>query len=82
MPAAIPSVIYGMWGLFVLVPLMQEYIQPFYAETLGLAALSGGRCLLGADFNGFGFLTAGVILALMILPAYPSHQYFHKKHFS
>ncbi len=50
--AAIPSVIYGMWGLFVLVPLMQEYVQP----------------LSGEDFNGFGFLTAGVILALMILP--------------
>lgn len=68
MLAAIPSVIYGMWGLFVLVPLMQEYGQPFLAETLGLAALPGGRRLLGEDFNGFGFLTAGVILALMILP--------------
>lgn len=68
MLAAIPSVIYGMWGLFVLVPLMQEYGQPFLAETLGLAELPGGNRLLGEDFNGFGFLTAGVILALMILP--------------
>lgn len=50
--AAIPSVIYGMWGLFVLVPMMQEYVQPFTGE----------------EYNGFGFLTAGVILALMILP--------------
>lgn len=66
--AAIPSVVYGMWGLFVLVPLMQGYVQPFLAETLGLVALPGGRWLLGEDFNGFGFLTAGVILALMILP--------------
>ena len=62
--AAIPSVIYGMWGLFVLVPLMQDYVQPFLADTLGLASL------LGEDGcgNGFGFLTAGIILALMILP--------------
>ena len=66
--AAIPSVIYGMWGLFVLAPLMQEHVQPFLAETLGLLSLPGGQWLLGEDYNGFGFLTAGVILALMILP--------------
>lgn len=66
--AAIPSVIYGMWGLFVLAPLMQEYVQPFLADTLGLLSLPGGTWLLGEDYNGFGFLTAGVILALMILP--------------
>lgn len=66
--AAIPSVIYGMWGLFVLVPLMLEHVQLFFAETLGLAELPGGRWLLGEDYNGFGFLTAGVMLALMILP--------------
>ncbi len=66
--AAIPSVIYGMWGLFILAPLMQDYVQPFLAETLGLLALPGGSWLLGEDYNGFGFLTAGVILALMILP--------------
>ncbi len=66
--AAIPSVIYGMWGLFILAPLMQEYVQPFLAETLALQSLPGGRWLLGEDYNGFGFLTAGVILALMILP--------------
>lgn len=68
--AAIPSVIYGMWGLFVLVPLMQEYVQPFLAQELGLIHLPGGAWLLGEDGwgNGFGFLTAGIILALMILP--------------
>lgn len=68
--AAIPSVIYGMWGLFVLVPLMQDYVQPFLSETLGLAQLPGGLWLLGEDGygSGFGFLTAGIILALMILP--------------
>lgn len=60
--AAIPSVIYGMWGLFVLAPLMQEHVQP------ALAAIPCSRWLLGEDDNGFGFLTAGLILALMILP--------------
>ena len=68
--AAIPSVIYGMWGLFVLVPLMQEHVQPFLADTLGITCLPGGAWLLGEEGSGsgFGFLTAGVILALMILP--------------
>lgn len=60
--AAIPSVIYGMWGLFVLAPFMQEYVQP------AMAALPCSAWLLGVDNNGFGFLTAGIILALMILP--------------
>lgn len=62
--AAIPSVIYGMWGLFVLVPLMQDYVQPFFSETLHFDKLP----FWGVDGNGFGFLTAGLILALMILP--------------
>ncbi len=62
--AAIPSVIYGMWGLFVLAPLMQEHVQPFLADTLGL----GGLSFIGTEYNGFGLLTAGLILALMILP--------------
>lgn len=60
--AAIPSVIYGMWGLFVLAPLMQEHVQPLLAE------LPGAGWIFGTDYNGFGFLTAGCILALMILP--------------
>lgn len=68
--AAIPSVIYGMWGLFVLAPLMQTRVQPFLAETLRLGDVPVlGRLLVGdAGFNGFGFFTAGLILALMILP--------------
>ncbi|MDO4752407.1 MAG: phosphate ABC transporter permease subunit PstC [Akkermansia sp.] len=68
--AAIPSVIYGMWGLFVLVPIMQDDVQPFLAEELGLIHLPGGEWLLGDDGVGcgFGFLTAGIILAVMILP--------------
>ena len=62
--AAIPSIIYGMWGFFVFVPLMQNYIQPFLVQTLGLKNIP----FFGAEYNGFGFLTAGIILALMILP--------------
>lgn len=62
--AAIPSVIYGMWGLFVLVPLMQDHVQPFLSETLGLGRIP----FFGEYGNGFGFLTASLILGLMILP--------------
>ena len=62
--AAIPSVIYGMWGLFILVPVMQDYVQPFLSYTLRLGRLP----FFGEYGNGFGVLTAGLILALMILP--------------
>lgn len=62
--AAIPSIIYGMWGLFVLVPFMQKYIQPFLAKTLHLDVLP----FFKGGFMGIGFLTSGLILALMILP--------------
>jgi phosphate transport system permease protein len=61
--AAIPSVIYGLWAMFVLVPLMREYVNPVLEKTLGWTGFF-------ADDNptGLGFLTAGVILAIMILP--------------
>jgi phosphate transport system permease protein len=62
--AAIPSIIYGLWGLFIFVPFMQEYIQPFLMDTLRLRAVP----FFGGEYNGFGFLTAGIILALMIFP--------------
>lgn len=62
--AAVPSVIYGMWGLFILVPVMQDYVQPFLSDTL----LLGKIPFFGEYGNGFGFLTASLILALMILP--------------
>ncbi len=62
--AAIPSVIYGMWGLFILAPLMQEYIQPFLVDTLHLDRLP----FVSDEFNGFGLFTAGLILGIMILP--------------
>jgi phosphate transport system permease protein len=61
--AAIPSVIYGLWAVFVLVPLMREYVNPYLIKMLGWTGFF-------SDDNptGLGFLTAGVILAIMILP--------------
>ncbi len=60
--AAIPSIIYGMWGLFVFAPLMSRYAQPALGKTLGWLPLFQGPPM------GIGMLTAGIILALMILP--------------
>lgn len=60
--AAIPSIIYGMWGLFVFVPFMANYIQPWLGKYLGFSPLFQGPPM------GIGMLTAGMILALMILP--------------
>lgn len=62
--AAIPSVIYGMWGLFVFVPFMQNRVQPFLTDTLHLGVIP----LFDGPMTGFGFLTAGIVLALMSLP--------------
>lgn len=64
MLAAIPSVIYGMWGLFILAPLMQKYVQPFMVNTLHMDKLP----FVNSTYNGFGLFTAGLILAVMILP--------------
>jgi len=64
--AAIPSIIYGMWGLFVFVPFMAEHIQPWMIDHLG--TLPGiGRLFDGAPI-GIGMLTAGIILGIMIIP--------------
>jgi len=60
--AAIPSIIYGMWGLFVFAPFMADYVQPF------LSRATGGSFLFKGAPTGIGMLTAGIILALMILP--------------
>src|ERR1017187_3920242 len=60
--AAIPSVVYGLWAIFVLVPVLREYVQPFLATTLGWTGLFSGPPY------GIGMLAAGVILAIMILP--------------
>ncbi len=60
--AAIPSIIYGMWGLFILAPLMARHVQPFISRWAGDLPLFAGPPM------GIGMLTAGLILALMILP--------------
>jgi len=60
--AAIPSIIYGMWGLFVLVPIMQRTVEPWLQENLGFLPFFKGIPM------GVDMLTAGIILALMILP--------------
>jgi phosphate transport system permease protein len=62
MLAAIPSIIYGMWGLFFFAPFMAKYIQPPLGKTLGWLPLFQGPPL------GIGMLTAGIILAIMVLP--------------
>ena len=64
--AAVPSIIYGMFGLFVFAPLFAEYIQPALAATLG--QVPGLGILFSGAFNGIGVLCAGLILAMMILP--------------
>ena len=60
--AAVPSVIYGLLGVFLLVPLMRTTIQPALKKTLGFLPLFQGPAY------GIGFLTAGIVLAIMIVP--------------
>ncbi|KAA2215329.1 phosphate ABC transporter permease subunit PstC [Pseudoroseomonas oryzae] len=64
--AAIPSIIYGMWGFFIIVPLMSRYIQPAVIDTIGTLPLVGDL-FAGPPF-GTGILTASIILAIMVLP--------------
>ena len=64
--AGIPSIIYGIWGLFVFAPFLQETLQPFLIGTLGNVPLIGP--LFGGPPYGIGLLTAGLILAIMVLP--------------
>lgn len=64
--AAVPSIIYGMWGLFVFAPFFADHIQPALTATLGRLWLIG-RLFQGAPV-GIGVLAAGVILAVMIIP--------------
>lgn len=62
--AAIPSVVYGLWGIFVLIPLLRDPVAPFIKDTLGL----GATPLFSGPNYGYSMLAAGVILAIMILP--------------
>ena len=64
--AAIPSIIYGIWGLFVFAPMLQTYVQPFLSDTLGEVPLIG--FLFQGPPLGVGMLTAGIILSIMVLP--------------
>jgi phosphate transport system permease protein len=60
--AAVPSVIYGLLGVFIVVPLMRDYVQPVLKKTLGFLPLFSGPAY------GVGFLTAGIVLAIMVIP--------------
>src|ERR1700682_3046679 len=60
--AAVPSVIYGLLGIFILVPLLRRYVEPFLMGALGFLPLFRG------SGYGVGFLAAGVILAVMVIP--------------
>jgi phosphate transport system permease protein len=64
--AAVPSIIYGIWGLFVFAPFMQHYIQPAIIATLG--EIPGIGSLFAGPPLGIGVLTAGIILGIMVLP--------------
>ena len=64
--AAIPSIIYGMWGLFVFVPLFQIHVQPLIISTFG--AVPGVGMLFAGPPIGIGMLTAGVVLSIMVIP--------------
>ena len=64
--AGIPSVVYGLWGLFVLVPILRKVVEPALAKTVGFLPLFQGPPI------GLGYLAAGVVLAIMILPTITS----------
>ena len=64
--AAVPSIIYGMFGLFVFAPVYAEYVQPFLTSTLGQVPVIG--ILFKGAPNGIGLLTAALILAFMVIP--------------
>ena len=84
--AAVPSVVYGLWGIFVMAPVFDHHVEPFLTSTIGRVPLIGalfrgakycqvrdpvhaGHCLkFGYNTNGGDIFTAGVILAVMILP--------------
>ncbi|WP_052469230.1 MULTISPECIES: phosphate ABC transporter permease subunit PstC [Pseudomonas] len=64
--AGIPSIIYGMWGLFVFAPFMAEHLAPWINDHLG--AIPGVGALFQGPPLGIGTLTAGIVLAIMIIP--------------
>jgi phosphate transport system permease protein len=64
--AGIPSIIYGIWGLFVFAPFLQQYVQPFLINVFGEVPVLS--TLFAGPPYGIGILTAGLILAIMVLP--------------
>ena len=60
--AGIPSVVIGLWAFFILTPIMRDTVDPFLSHTLGFLPIFQGEA------SGYGFLTAGVVLAIMVLP--------------
>ncbi len=60
--AAIPSIIYGMWGLFVLAPILRHSVEPWMIEHFGFIPFLGGKPY------GIGLLNAGIVLSIMIIP--------------
>ncbi|MGP8243248.1 MAG: phosphate ABC transporter permease subunit PstC [Bryobacteraceae bacterium] len=64
--AAVPSVIYGLLGAFTIIPLLRDYVEPFLKHTLGEAPVVG--VLFSGPSLGFGYLAAGVVLAVMTFP--------------
>jgi phosphate transport system permease protein len=64
--AGIPSIVYGIWGLFVFAPFLQRNVQPFLINTLG--EVPGIGSLFAGPPYGIGILTAGLILGIMVLP--------------
>jgi phosphate transport system permease protein len=60
--AAVPSVVYGLWGIFVLAPLLRTWVQPALGNTLGFLPLFQGPPY------GVGMLAAGIVLAIMVVP--------------
>lgn len=64
--AAIPSIVFGIWGLFVLAPILQQWVQPWLIDRLGPLPVIGAL-FQGPPF-GIGLFTAGLVLAIMVLP--------------
>ena len=64
--AGVPSIIYGIWGLFVFAPFLQQYVQPFFIDTFANVPILS--TLFAGPPYGIGMFTAGLILAIMVLP--------------
>ncbi len=66
--AAVPSIVYGMWGFFVLAPVMSSTIQPWLSQTFSFIPPAGDFYWFSGAPVGVGLITAGMVLAIMILP--------------